>query len=344
MELQRGSSSCIKIPVINQTNKDIDLAPHTLIGNLQLVRSVCSSCLASPSDKNTGHKATINATQAEVGNKPNQTSNPSSTKPWDPPFEFPNLTQSQKEVVLQMLREESASFAKDETDIGSIPELEMKIRLTDNIPVQRTYQSIPRPLYQEVKVYLQDLMEREWIIKSDSPYASPVVCVRKKCGGLRLCVDFRELNKKTIPDRHPIPRIQDVLDGLGGKRWFSTLDQGKAYHQGYMSEESRHMTAFVTPWGLHEWVRIPFGLKNAPAAYQRCMETILDGLNYNICEVYLDDVIVYSTTFEEHVKNLQTVLQRMQEHGLKLKASKCHLFQSEVPLFGEDHHIGRLQT
>ena len=176
LELQRGSSSCIKIPVRNQTNKDIDLAPRTLIGNLQLVRSVCSSCLASPSDKNTGHKATINATQA--GEQTNQTSNPSSTKPWDPPFEFPNLTQSQKEVVLQMLREESASFAKDETDIGSIPELEMKIRLTDNIPVQRTYQSIPRPLYQEVKVYLHDLMEREWIIKSYSPYAYPVVCAR----------------------------------------------------------------------------------------------------------------------------------------------------------------------
>ena len=159
--------------------------------------------------------------------------------------------------------------------------------------------------------------------------------MRKKCGGLRLCVDFRELNKKTIPDRHPIPRIQDVLDGLGGKRWFSTLDQGKAYHQGYMSEESRHMTAFVTPWGLHEWIRIPFGLKNAPAAYQRCMETILDGLNHNICEVYLDDVIVYSTTFEEHVKYLQTALQRMQEYGLKLKASKCHLFQSEVRYLGK---------
>lgn len=109
---------------------------------------------------------------------------------------------------------------------------------------------MPRPLYQEVKAYLQDLLDKGWISKSYSSYSSAVVCVRKKCGALRLCVDYRALNSKTIPDRQPIPRIQDAINTLQGNSWFSLLDQGKAYHQGFMDEDSKALTAFVTPWGL----------------------------------------------------------------------------------------------
>lgn len=157
-----------------------------------------------------------------------------------------------------MLYEESNAFARDENDMGCVPSLQMSITLKDDIPVQRSYAAVPKPLYKEVKEYIQDLLAKKWIIKSKSPYSAPVVCVCKKDGSLRLCIDYRLLNQKTVPDRHPLPRIQDLIDTLWGYSWFSILDQGKAYHQGFIAEGSRHMTAFIIPWGLYEWVRIPF--------------------------------------------------------------------------------------
>lgn len=116
-----------------------------------------------------------------------------------------HLTPEQQEKVRKMLREQCVAFSRDENDVGCIPSLQLKIRLNDTTPVRRTYTSVPKPLHKEVKEYFEDLLNRGWIQKSRSPYSSPIVCVRKKDGILRLCVDYRELNKKSIPDRHPIP-------------------------------------------------------------------------------------------------------------------------------------------
>lgn len=115
-----------------------------------------------------------------------------------------------------MLYEECGAFSRNSDDIGCIPSLQMEIRTKDNIPVQRAYASISKPLYREVKEYIQELLVKGWIVKSQSPYAAPVVCVRKKHGYLRLCVNYRLLNNKTVTDRHPLPRIQDLTDSLGG--------------------------------------------------------------------------------------------------------------------------------
>jgi len=118
-----------------------------------------------------------------------------------------------------------------------------------------------------------------------------------------------------------------MLDALGGSSWFSVLDQGKAYHQGFLDEESRPLTAFITPWGLYQWVRIPFGLSSAPAEFQRSMEHCMAGLRDTICLPYLDDNLVHSSNFEDHLEHIRLVLQRYREHGVKLTLTKCELFR-----------------
>ena len=245
-----------------------------------------------------------------------------------------HLPEEQRKVALKMLEEEQDVFSKSKDDIGYIPDFRLKINLADEVPVVEAYRGVPKNLYGEVKSHISNLLANGWIRESNSPYSSPMVCVRKKCGGLRLCIDFRKLNLKTIPDKHPIPRIQDLLDGLAGNSWFSTFDMSQAYHQGELDEESRKYTAFSTPWALYEWIRIPYGIMNAPPGFQRFINRCLGNLRDTICSAYLDDVITYSKEFEAHVENARAVLRRMKEKGVKLNLEKCHFFKREVKYLG----------
>ena len=174
---------------------------------------------------------------------------------------------------------------------------------------------------------------------SDSPWSSPVVLVTKKDGGTRFCVDYRQLNDATIKDAYPLPRIDDTLDMLAGKQWFSTLDLASGYWQVSLSQAARAKTAFATHSGLFQFRVMPFGLCNAPATFERLMDRVLQGLRWNRCLVYLDDIISFGGTFGAALSNLTLIFERLRSYGLQLKSSKCHLFRESVPFLG--HIVGR---
>lgn len=172
------------------------------------------------------------------------------------------------------------------------------------------------------------------IRRSQSPWCSPVVLVPKKDGSQRLCIDFKLLNEITERDAYPLPRIDDILDTLAGARVYSTLDATSGYYQIPVHTDDIPKTAFQTRSGLYEYVRMPFGLSNAPAAFQRAMDDIFAEERGKFLQVYLDDIIIYSKSREEHEQHLRVVLRRIKEAGLILKRKKCCFFKEELIILG----------
>lgn len=185
---------------------------------------------------------------------------------------------------------------------------------------------------------LVDYMIKKKVVKpSSSAWAFPVVLVSKKDGSTRFCVDYRKLNGITVKDAFPLPRMDDALAAFNGSNWLSSVDCASGYWQIPMAEEDREKTAFITPDGLFEFNVMPFGLTNAPATFQRFMNAVLAGYHWKFLIVYLDDIIIFSKTFQQHIKDLTQVFERLRQANVKLKTSKCKLFQRDLVYLG--HHI-----
>ncbi|CAF3093817.1 unnamed protein product, partial [Rotaria sp. Silwood2] len=172
------------------------------------------------------------------------------------------------------------------------------------------------------------------IVPSKSPWASPVVLAPEKDGFICFCIDYRKLNEITIRDAYPIPRIDDTLDALQHAHFVSTLDLRSGYWQVEMDASSKALTAFVTHKGLFECTVMLFGLTNAPATFQRLMNIVLSGLKWQCCLVCLDDIIVYSSTFEQHLEDLRKVFLALADANLTRKASKCNFCRREMKFLG----------
>lgn len=244
------------------------------------------------------------------------------------------LNRKQRERLEKLLWEFSDIFAEENGPIGTATGVQHVIPLMTDQPIRVPYRRIPPHQVSEVKNHINELCKQGVITPSVSPYSAAIVVVRKKDGSLRLCVDYRQLNKYTIRDAFPLPRIDETVEALEGARFFSTFDLAAGYHRIEVHPKDQQKTAFSTPFGHYEFKRLPMGLSNSPSTFQRYMERILGDKIFHTLLVYLDDVIVFSRTVEEHLDRLEELFKRMRKYGLKFKPNKCKLFANRVVYLG----------
>lgn len=212
------------------------------------------------------------------------------------------------------------------------------LHVTDNTPVSTKNYRTPQTQKQEIKSTVKQLLENDLIEMSTSSYNSPLILVPKKSSDgtkrWRMCVDYRLLNRKLIPDKFPLPRIDEILDGLGRARYFSVIDLESGYHQIPIEKNSRHLTAFSTENGFYQWKVLPFGISVAPASFTRMMTLAFSGLSPEQAFIYMDDAIIIGYTEENHLKNLKTVFETCRKFNLKINPNKCAFFRPEVNFLG----------
>jgi hypothetical protein len=248
----------------------------------------------------------------------------------------PNLGVDQQSEVLTLINEFRDCFASNTKELGRAEAFDMHIRLNDDVPV--TYRPY-RLAYSErtmVRDIVQDLLDNGIVRESESPYSSPVLLVKKKSGEYRMCVDYRSLNAKTIKDKYPLPRVDDYFEKMHGSQYFTTLDLASGYHQIKMAEDSIAKTAFITPDGHYEYLRMPFGLVNAPAVFQRAINSVLGKLRYHTAMAYLDDILLPSTTFKMGLHTLREVFELFRRAGMTFRLSKCRFFHEQLEYLGHE--------
>ena len=213
------------------------------------------------------------------------------------------LTDAEEHRIRDCVLEAQDLFALTELERGEVVGVTHEIDTGESPPIRQAPHHVPFSLRPKIEQMVEQMLKAEVIEESDSPWASPVVLVKKKDGGVRFCVDYRALNTVTKKDVFPMPRIDDMLNQLGGKQIFSTLDAKTGYWQIRMGPTSQQKTAFTTHTGLYEFRVMPFGVCNGPVTFQHLMQRVLRGTS-DFCNVYIDDIIVFSKAVEEHVEHL----------------------------------------
>ncbi|KAK7883969.1 hypothetical protein WMY93_027092 [Mugilogobius chulae] len=298
----------LPVPVTNETDHDVILPACALLAEISAFQSV--SCASQSTPESTSTTLSEPLFDYNFGDSP--------------------LTPEWKSRIIQNLNSIPEVFARNDLDFGRTDKVKHQIKLLDPTPFKQR----PRPIHPQdldaVRKHLHELLESGVIRESDSPFASPIVVVRKKNGSVRLCIDYRKLNLQTIKDAYALPKLEDTFTALTGSQWFSVLDLKSGYYQIEMDEQDKNKTAFVCPLGFWEFNRMPQGVTNAPSTFQRLMEKCVGEMNLKEVLVFIDDLIVFAPTLEQHEERLMRVLNRLKEFGLKLSVEKCTFFQTSV--------------
>lgn len=250
-----------------------------------------------------------------------------------------HLNIEEKQSVLQICNEYNDIFFLPNDKLSCTNLLKHEIKVTDPTPISSKIYRFPEIHKKELDKQINKMLKQGIIRNSVSPYNSPLWIVPKKKDASgeqkwRIVVDFRKLNDVTVGDSFPLPNIEDILDQLGHSNYFTTLDLASGFHQIQMKENDIQKTAFSTPSGHFEFLRMPFGLKNAPSTFQRLMTAALTGLQGLQCFVYLDDVVIFASSIEEHSTRLRNIFERLRLNSLLLQPDKCEFMHKEVAYLG----------
>ena len=265
----------------------------------------------------------------------NSSSNRSSLLFGDSINVFEELLMSiEKEDLRNVIEEFCDIFSNGKYDLGKCSVTKHKIETTSERPIKSNPYRVSKVERKLISDQVNDLLELGIVERTNSEWSSPVLLVKRKDGTLRFCVDFRRLNEITIKDCYPLPRIEDSLDALGGSHFFTTIDLTAGFWQVELDEYAKRKAAFVTSDGLFQFNVMPFGLCNAPSTFQRLMDHVLSDLKYSNVLVYMDDIVVFSKTFDEHISHLRKVFDRIRCANLKINPRKCSFARSEITFLG----------
>lgn len=271
--------------------------------------------------------------QLELVPNPTPPLNPASDR-WASPDLLADLPPPRRTQLISLLQEFDSTFSDipGRTDVVSCP-----LDVTESKPISLSPYRVPVRWQPALQEEIDNLLELGVIRPSESPWASPVVCVRKKDGQIRMCTDFRRLNSVTKDDAYPFPHTEELIEKAAAARWCTTLDLSKGYYQVPIAPTDIEKTAFITTAGKFEYTVMPFGLKNAPSVFQRLMDKVLKGCPF--ASAYIDDVVITSPTWEEHLSHIRQTLQAFRAAGLTVKLVKCCFAAALIHLLG--HLVGR---
>jgi hypothetical protein len=254
------------------------------------------------------------------------------------------MTHMQIEQMRTILWKYSNCLSTNEFELGLTDLVEHTIDTGNSPPIRQTLRRQPLAYQHQIDDHVQRMLQAGVIIPSSSPWCSNVCLVKKKDGKLRFAIDYRHINAVSTIPAYPMPRVDSCIDSLGNSAWFSTMDLQSAFWQVKQSEKDVPKTAFITRTGCYQFTRLSFGLSGSPGLFQSLADLIFNGLTWDALLVFLDDIIIFGRTAEEHLHCIEQVFQRLLQANLKITPTKCHLFQKEVNFLGFHISQRRVQS